>query len=259
MSAWFVIPRHNTNACIRLFCFPYAGGGVATYVDWAQWLHPAIELVAVQPPGRGQRLMEGAHLTMESLQADLWRAILPMLDRPFFFFGHSLGSRVAFELARKLRDEGLPLPIHFFASGSRAPHIVCRERPTHDLPDEEFIQELRNLEGTPEEVLANRELMTLLMSLLRADFRIAETYSVAPGIPFEFGISLLGGRDDAGVTEEDLQAWQTHFRRSAQIELCDGGHLFIDAAGERVVDLINRVAGRYLNFLVALPRRYSPA
>jgi medium-chain acyl-[acyl-carrier-protein] hydrolase len=244
-SDWFVVPRPNPDARIRLFCFPYAGGGAGTYLEWHRTLHPLVELVAVQPPGRGQRRGEAAHRTMDALQADLWPRILPMLDRPYFLFGHSMGSRVAYALALRLRDAGKRMPTHFIASGGRAPHLAC-EPITYDLPDAKFVESLRELDGTPEEILGNPELMELLMPLLRADFEIAELYRADPDIPFGCGASVLGGTGDARVLQEDLNAWQAHFQRPVRVEMCEGGHLFVEESRATVIALINGLAKRYL-------------
>jgi medium-chain acyl-[acyl-carrier-protein] hydrolase len=252
-SHWFVVPRPNPDARIRLFCFPYAGGGVGTYIEWHRTLHPLVELVAVQPPGRGRRRDEAPHRTMSALLADLWPRILPMLDRPYFLFGHSMGSRVAYTLASRLRDAGARMPTHFIASGSRAPHLPARERTTHDLPDAEFVKSLRELNGTPEEILGNPELMELVMPLLRADFEIAELHHADPDIPFNFGASILGGTADAHVLQEELNAWQAHFRRPVRVEMCEGGHLFVDESPAKVIAVINSLVDRYLGSGAGLP------
>lgn len=246
-SHWFVVPRPNPDARIRLFCFPYAAGGVGTYIEWHRTLHPLVELVAVQPPGRGPRRSEAPHRTMGALIADLWPWILPMLERPYFLFGHSMGSRVAYALALRLRDAGKRMPAHFIASGSRAPHLSSHKRNTYDLPDAEFIESLRELNGTPEEILANPELMQLLMPLLRADFEIAELHRADPDIPFDFGASVLGGTADTHVLLDDLNAWQVHFRRPVQVDMCEGGHLFVDESPATVIGVINGLVDRYLD------------
>jgi len=156
-SKWFTRPIPRINAQLRLFCLPYAGGSAAIYTPWSQQLDPSVELIAVQPPGRGNRIFEVPYTSMEDFVADLAKFIRPLLNVPYALFGHSLGSRVAIELARKLSRDGAPEPMFFFASGSRAPHIMHDRPTTHLLPDDEFIQELRNLNGTPEAILNNKE------------------------------------------------------------------------------------------------------
>ena len=137
-SKWFVRPNKTSDCEMRMFCFPYAGGSAATFIPWVKQLPSWLELVAVQPPGRSSRMFEEPYQEMQLLIDDLILAFKQLIDKPFMFFGHSLGSRVAFELSKRLQSEGLPLPQHFIASGSRAPFIPCREKPIFDLPEEQF-------------------------------------------------------------------------------------------------------------------------
>src|SRR2546430_10624517 len=103
LSRWLMIPRPNPNASVRLFCFPYAGGNASIYTSWSRDLSANVELVAVQPPGRANRISEPPHSRMQDLIADLCPAIRALLGKPYILLGHSLGSHVAFELARELR------------------------------------------------------------------------------------------------------------------------------------------------------------
>jgi len=159
---------------LRLICFPYAGGGIRTYLPWADSLPADVELVAVQPPGRGAFLDTPAFNEMNALVSALYHQILPLLDRPYVLFGHSLGSRVAFELLVQLQRQQQALPKLFIASGSNSPDSIRTKSKTFHLPDAEFIAELARMNGTPQEVLANAELMSLLLPLLRSDFEIAK-------------------------------------------------------------------------------------
>ena len=117
-SKWFVKPRPVQNPKLRLFCFPYAGGNAATFIPWKNYLPSWFELVAVHPPGRSNRMFEAPYHDMDALVADLLSHFRQLVDTPFIFFGHSLGSRVAYELAKRCQMAGLPLPQHFIASGS---------------------------------------------------------------------------------------------------------------------------------------------
>jgi pimeloyl-ACP methyl ester carboxylesterase len=149
---------------------------------WSRHLPADVELVAVQPPGRADRISERAYTDIASLVADLCAAIEQLIDRPYLLMGHSLGSRVAFELARELRRRGHPPPAHFIASGSAAPQLPARGKRIHDLPREELLVELRDLDATPEAVLENQELVELYLPMLRADFRLSETYTPADDV-----------------------------------------------------------------------------
>src|SRR5262245_28061439 len=122
-SAWLLCPNKNPQARLQLFCFPYAGGGAAAFFPWGKQLPAEIELYAIRLPGRESRLREAPYLQLSPLIEDLAEVLLPYLREPFAFFGHSMGSLIAFEMARYLRRQHAPFPCYLFASGYRAPHL----------------------------------------------------------------------------------------------------------------------------------------
>src|SRR5262249_19393623 len=142
---------------------------------------------------------------------------------------HSLGALVAFELARRLRRDGGPQPARLFVSGCPAPQARTREKSVHTLPDAEFIEELRRLKGTPAVVLADDELMELLLPTLRADFALCEPYAFAPGPPLTCPISALGGLADDTVSRHDLDPWREQTTGPFRLRLLPGDHFFLQA------------------------------
>lgn len=220
---------HNQQAQIRLFCFPYAGGSSLAYRKWPGQLPPSVEVRPVQLPGRGERLREPPFTHWKSLVQSLVPEISPHLDRPFVLFGHSMGATIAFELARVLRDTRGLEPLHLFASGRRAPHEPITERPLHNLPDSELKDELRRLNGTPQEVLDDPELMNLMLPLLRADFSVSENYAYEPGPPLRCPITAFGGLRDTHVTREMLEGWREHTTGHFTLRMLPGDHFFINA------------------------------
>ncbi|TDF36341.1 thioesterase [Alteromonadaceae bacterium M269] len=237
---WFVANTAKKLPKLTLFCFPYAGGGVSTYANWHKYLSDDIEVVFVQPPGRGVRLLDDLFDNMDDLMAELSHKILPKLNRPFAFFGHSLGSRVGFELTKRLQQLRAPTPLHFFASGSRAPHVESRVEGWYLLPDSEFKAKLRELNGTPEDVLNNSELMDIIMPMLRADFKIADEYRANRG-KINCPITVLRGTDDVDVSIDDTEAWSELTNNFSGVHDVDGDHFFIDKSPEEVVGIVDEV------------------
>jgi medium-chain acyl-[acyl-carrier-protein] hydrolase len=229
-SPWLVCSTPNPNARIRLFCLPYAGGGALIYRKWAEGLPATIEVQAIEPPGRGRRQHEKPFDRLTPLVAEIASVIRPYLDRPFAFFGHSIGAMISFELARYLRrTEGLEAA-HLFVAGRRAPQIPGTRKDTHNLPEPEFIEELRRLSGTPEEVLTNPELMRLMIPLLRADFSLAETYVYEDEPPLPVPITAFSGLDDTEVSREELEAWRVHTNGTFSLRMLAGDHFFLHSA-----------------------------
>ncbi|SFD15750.1 thioesterase II family protein [Pseudoalteromonas denitrificans] len=245
-SKWFVIPKHNPQADIRLICFPYAGGSSSIYTSWVNSLPENVELIIMQAPGRSNRMFETPIDKMDILADNLLAEIPTLLNKPYVLFGHSLGSRVCFELILRLNKLGLQLPLHFIASGSSGPQKE-RHNISYNLPESEFISKLRTMNGTPEELLKNKELMSLLLPMLRADFEIAETFQYTGNALFNISLSIFGGEDDTDVTNDDLYLWQQFFKPKAKTTKFPGGHFFINSHKELVLEKVNKVLSMYIN------------
>lgn len=241
---WFPYRKPQPEARMRLFCFPFAGGSAAVFRTWSQGLPPAVEVCAVQPPGRERRMSEAPFRRLDALVEAVAEAMEPLLDRPFAFFGHSMGAKVAFELAQRQRHRGRPQPSRLFVSGSRAPHMPDDEPPLHALPDDELIQELHELGGTPREVLDNDELMRLLLPLLRADFEVNETYDPASHEPLDCPLSAFGGLRDPEVPPETVEGWREHTRGAFRRRMFEGHHFFLlEQQQELVAEVLSDLDG----------------
>lgn len=226
-NPWVTFPRPNPSARLRLFCLPYAGGGASAYRLWPEGLPPFVEVCPIQIPGRERRTREPLFTEGPPLVEATGRAILPLLDRPFALFGHSLGAMLSFELARYLRRQHGREPLQLFVSGRGAPQLPDREPPIHALPEKEFIAELVNYDGTPREVLEHAELMQMLLPILRADFRISETYTYTPELALSCPLSAFGGLLDEKVSREALEGWGAQTAGDFSVRTYPGGHFFI--------------------------------
>ena len=238
---WLAYREVNPRARVRMFCFPYAGGGASAYRGWGSSLPSDVEVCPVQLPGRESRLREAPFETPEPLVKALAEALQPYLQGlPFVFFGHSMGAMLSFELARELRRRGQTLPLHLFVSGRRAPQIPDLEEPIHALPEPEFIVKLRELNGTPEEVLQHAELMKLLIPVLRSDFAVNETYVYTEEEPFDLGISCFGGLGDKEVTRDDCAVWKEQTRGRFRLRMLPGDHFFVHSAKDMILESVAR-------------------
>ncbi|MGD1897782.1 MAG: thioesterase II family protein [Phormidesmis sp.] len=226
MNSWIICPQRQVQAELRLFCFAYAGGSAWIFRPWAKQLPGSIEVCGIELPGRGKRLVEPAMTDLDTIIQALGPQLLPMLDRPFAFFGHSLGALVAFELCRWLRRTVQLTPCHFWVSAARAPQLPIPLPLMHQLSEQDFISRLKRYQGTPISVLNNLELMTLMLPMLRADFTVLETYAYQPRAPFEFPITGLWGDQDDIVSQAEVAAWQVHTSQFS-LESVPGDHFFM--------------------------------
>ena len=226
-NRWIAYRKPNPAARLRLFCFHYAGGGASVFRDWQGAVPSAIEICPVQLPGRESRLRDPALTRVGPIIDALPGVMEHLFDLPFAFFGHSMGAILSHELALRLRSLGKPMPVHLLLSARRAPHRPEKDKPIHDLPEEEFKHELRQLEGTPEAVLEHPELMELLSPLLRADFAVCETHEYQPAEPLTIPISVFGGLGDHKVDRQDLEEWRQYTTGPFKMRMFDGNHFFL--------------------------------
>lgn len=236
----FLRPRPVAAPRLRLFCFPYAGGSATVYHQWPAALPADIELVAVQYPGRATRMREAPCTRLQALLDDIEAGILPQLDRPYAFFGHSMGATVAHELARRLLAANRPLPKHLFLSGRSAPQLAPCKAPIHALPHAEFIAAMRELNGTPAEILEHRELMEMLAPIIRADFEVLETWQYEPTAPSAIPVSVFGGIADAAVPLENLDAWASCTTARFKRHMFPGDHFFLQQHYPAMLNIVVR-------------------
>ncbi|MBV6325610.1 thioesterase II family protein [Duganella violaceipulchra] len=243
MNNPWLIRRPAPGRSLRLYCFAYAGGGPAVYAPWQAALDPAIEVCAIQLPGRGARFGETPWRDMALLVATIAEAIERDSPLPFAFFGHSLGALLAFEVAGYRQRRGWAAPVHLFASGCNAPQRRSPSLDLHLMEDAELIESLREYNGSPPEVLANRELMTLLLPMVRADFLLAETYAYQAREPLDLPLSVLAGRHDEHTTAAQLEGWQLESRQPCRIEWYEGDHFFLNQCREQVIEFVGAQLG----------------
>jgi surfactin synthase thioesterase subunit/glycosyltransferase involved in cell wall biosynthesis len=216
----------------RLFCFPYAGAGALAYRTWIAPLSPAVSVCPVRLPGRETRISEAPLESMALLVKALAAAITPYLDRPFAFFGHSMGAAIAFELARSLRRHGKALPTALYVSGARAPQFRLDWTPPSAPDDRDLLEQLRLLDGIPSEVLANPQAMQYALPVLRADTALFRNYVYAAEAPLAVPIFAYGGRSDPNVSAAQVEAWREQTTAAFVRREFEGGHFFIHTASD---------------------------
>ncbi|MCB1630180.1 MAG: thioesterase [Sinobacteraceae bacterium] len=221
----------------RVVCFPHAGASAAVYRPWALQMNPRIEVLAVQLPGRGDRLREKP---LEKI-ADLVEHILPdvstLVDRPLALFGHSMGSTLAFEIAAALADTMPGCPSRVIVSARRPADVPDPRPPIGHLPDSEFLIELEKRYGPiPSEVRNEPEVLALFLPVLKADIRALEHHQLNAGSGrIDCPIHAWGGREDPTTPVAHLEAWGRRTRTGHSVKLFDGGHFYLDPARATVL------------------------
>jgi medium-chain acyl-[acyl-carrier-protein] hydrolase len=235
---WVAHSQPRLSARMRLFCFPYAGGSAVIFRNWKNLFSSEIELCPVEIPGRGTRLLETPYTAIDPLIDALADGISHLLDKPFAFFGHSMGAVICYELSRKLHREKKRQPVSLIVSARPAPQIVDPEPQSYDLPEPDFIAHLQGLNGTSSEVLAHPKLLTLLLPTLRSDFQLVETYRYLPGPPLPCPITVIGGTNDKEISPDHLARWRELSSGAFQQYMLPGDHFFIHQAESQLISII---------------------
>jgi medium-chain acyl-[acyl-carrier-protein] hydrolase len=258
-ATWFACLKQNPQASLRLFCFPYAGGGSHIFRAWVDSFPDWVELYAANLPGRGNRVNEPLCTSLMQVTQSLAQNIERYLDKKIAFFGHSMGALLSFELCRQLRRTRGIEPDYLFVSGHRAPHLKDGA-PVHNLPDAEFLEKVRELNGTPPEILENAELIEFMLPILRADFQMLETYSFLPDFRLNCPMEAYGGLEDSETSYEEISAWRDHTSNSFAQRMFPGDHFFINTARASLLERITRALSQLHDDRISLSEKkgYEP-
>jgi len=238
---WFDRPDSRKDARMRLFCFPYSGGSPSMFRSWAEQLPRYVEVLAVRLPGRDMRIREAPFMEWPLLLDATEAAITPYFDKPFIFFGHSLGARIAYELTWRLQEHNKPLPKQLLVAGCRCPHISHHGRYIHSLPEKEFLECLRRMGGTPPEVLADKRLMTIFGPTIRADMKLAEVWGGTVREPVNVTIVAFAGMEDDIASADKMLGWESYSNVNFAFYTLPGNHFFINSSETLLLNLIANI------------------
>ncbi len=224
-SQWFRIEQPRSRPLMRLFCFPFAGGGTLAFRPWVAELPTEIELIAANLPGREFRSKEASCTSIDQLVEALCEAIVPMLGTPYAMFGHSMGAILAYELSHKLQALGMPAPKLLIASAAAAPHLSGRDESGEAPSQKELLSMLKKLGGVPPEVFEHPEILDMFLPILRSDLSLLHSYEPQKRFPLKHPIVAYGGRADE-IPEADLAAWQHCTSAPFALRMFDGNHFY---------------------------------
>jgi len=239
-------PAHDGRPPLtRLFCLPWAGGSAAAYRSWGALLGPRFAVVPVELPGRGRRYAQPLCTSMDEAVGWLLAELAGEMGRgPFAIFGHSLGGMLGFQLTHELVRHGLPSPAHLFISAARPPHRRGPE-PLHTLSNQALLAELARLNGAPAHLLAHQDLQEILMPVIRADLRIADTWRAPAAPPLTVPVSFFSGRDDPLAPAAELAHWRPYFAGPVTYREYGGDHFYLHTHGsELLADLRSGLSGQ---------------
>ncbi len=210
----------------KLICLPFAGGSRYAYHRFAKLSPDWLDIVPMDIPGRGNRIGEKPMTCINKIVEDILDNIINEINEPYAIFGHSMGALTTLLLARKIRERQLPQPLHLFVTGHGAPATDMKEIIRSTMTREELIEELKALDGMPEDVLNDEVLLDYCLPILRADFEAIETHKYVKEEKLDVPITCVIGKDENITTNEAL-AWQDETNNSFELKHYPGRHFFI--------------------------------
>ncbi|MER5585454.1 alpha/beta fold hydrolase [Streptomyces asoensis] len=241
---WVSVSHPAPLSSVRLACLPYAGGSASFFFPVSRALHPSVEVLALQYPGRQTRLHEPRIDNVPEFANQIFAALRHLDDKPLALFGHSMGAVLAYEVALRMQDAGLPAPVRLFASGRRAPSRGAGGR-VHTGSDAELVSELRELSGTNEMLLGDPEVLAMILPAIRSDYTAIERYRHEPGRRLDCPVTVLTGDRDPRVSLDEAEAWAEHTTGTSETKVFRGGHFFLVDHMAEVVGLVARRLGPF--------------
>lgn len=235
-TSWIRRYRPGDGAGVRLVCFPHAGGSASYFNPVATRFAPGVDVVALQYPGRQDRRREPVLRDLDELADLVTTELLSLSDKPTVFFGHSMGSLLAFECAWRMEDKGLSEPRALLLSGRRAPSSV-RDEKTYLGDDARLLDELRQLNGTNAALMEDADIRAMALETLRGDLEAVETY-VDTEHRVTVPLTVFTGESDPKTTIDEAQRWCDHTESTCRVLTYPGGHFFLDQHAGAVGDVI---------------------
>jgi medium-chain acyl-[acyl-carrier-protein] hydrolase len=225
---------------VQLICFPFAGSGASLFYPWVNSLSSKFEVWAFQAPGHEELMDQELITDLEQMNKYILQKIIPILKPPFILFGHSLGAVLAYELTKELQTRNL-IPETLIVSGRQPPHLKSKKASISHLNNEDFINAVFQLNGTPRELLSSHEFLQMAIPILRADFQLAENYQIQIQEKIQCPIKVLGSTLDQWIDAHEITQWSNATENSCEISIFEGDHFHLKHNPKIITDYLNEV------------------
>lgn len=210
---------------------PFAGGSVSAFRSWRDLGAVGMDVSLAVYPGRDHRMGEDCMESIEELAAQVLQEIESQEVDPstLIVAGHSMGAQVAYQVCVLLEAKGT-FARGLVLSGCHAPHLRGR-RPLSHLQDQAFLEQLAAIGGCSPELLNDQTLWPVFMPMLRADFRVTESYwhakpPEASGRLQTPSLLVFGSADDEAWRSE-VEAWSSWLNDVRDLVSIAGDHFYV--------------------------------
>lgn len=210
---------------VQAVCFPFAGGNEFSYDQMTTF--KSFDLKTASLPGRGSRVGEKLQKSIKGLLNDFWKC--PNFDpnQPYFLYGHSMGSLLAYEVALECKRREIRSPLLLLVSGRQAPNFGDkRNLPRHLMTKESFWEELKGYGGIPKALFNEPELLDYFEPIIRADFEAVYHYRQSDDLKLDIPVIATAG-DQENISHNELNSWSEVTTGEFTSIRFSGNHFFI--------------------------------
>ncbi len=240
-NLWIAYHQPKPNARLRLFCFHPWGSSASMFQGWSDQLLTDIEVLPIQLPGRQRRLQEKPFTEFVPLIQVLGEILSPYLDRPFAFFGHSMGALIAFELAHLLEEDYNLKPLHLFLSAALPPSDIYFSKEFESFSQEQKLNYFMNISEIPKDIYDDPSLLQELINVFKADLQLLQSYSYVEKLALSCPISSFGGINDSLTSEKQLSEWSKYTSSTFEVQMFPGKHMFLKDSKKLLLDTIAQI------------------
>lgn len=225
----------------NIFCFPFAGGNKYSYRELKLKSPQHLNFITLEYPGRGARIGETLIKDINLLVDDLYNQVKEAIqNQDYAFYGHSMGGLIAYLLTVKIHQNKNREPLHLFITGTTGPSAISRgEKKRFKMAQEDFLQEIRDFGGMPDELLENEELLYYFEPILRADFEASENYSHSNYPVLNIPVTVITGIEE-DMEIEDIELWQKESTYKVEFIRLPGKHFFIFDYVHEIIQIISK-------------------
>lgn len=223
------------SPAIRAYCFPFAAGSSTLFAPWCKSVDDAVEVVAVELPGRGSRSEEAipsSESEDELMLTELCNTILADLrGAPYVLVGFSMGGNLSVDIALRMAARGAQMPLALYIAGRRPPVSDPASISEITMSNEE----LAEYAFAPPEVAKTPEFTENVVPLLRADLnldarserRISKVVQAGQTFPAGVGFDVFVGTNDSIAPWSEAEGWQRLVQTPMGMHYFPGGHEFM--------------------------------
>ena len=247
LNPWLIRGRSQADAPCRLICFHSMGVGASLFTNFLLNPPAPYDIVAVQTPGRENRLAEPVAESIDELVDQIVPRLLPLFDRPVVIWGHSFGGITAFEVIRRLQERHQLEPIHLMVTGTAPPHLI-RKWQTRDVMLKAMVAD-----NSPEYLVSmsryvdDAEFLKAILPGMRRDYPLLMGYRHRPTAPLSFPITAFAARQDEMAYTDEIREWSQYTKSGFELIEVDGDHWFLNRNRDRITARLQEIAAGALS------------